>query len=97
VRNVGRGESPFSVGEAVVVEDDHVAPAWAEVGDEVQAAWADDATLTRIVELPWATLPGAATLAMWTNELCVHTWDIAAATGQQPEWDDSVVEVAYAA
>jgi uncharacterized protein (TIGR03086 family) len=97
VRNVGRGESPFSVGDTVVVDDGGWVDAWAEVGDEVQAAWSDDATLTRIVELPWATLPGAATLAMWTNELSVHTWDLATATGQQPEWDESVLEVAFAA
>jgi uncharacterized protein (TIGR03086 family) len=95
VRNVGRGESPFSVDESVTADEDRWAEAWAEVGDEVQAAWADDATLTRIVELPWATLPGAATLAMWTNELSVHTWDLATATGQAVEWDESVLEVAF--
>src|SRR5262245_54759113 len=54
VRNVGRGESPFSVGETTIVDD--FPAAWAEVGDEVQDAWADDATLERIVELPWATM-----------------------------------------
>lgn len=95
VRNVGRGESAFSVGESVDV-DDHAA-AWDRVGDEVREAWADDATLDRIVELPWATLSGAATLAMWTNELSVHTWDLATATGQEVDWDDSVLEVAFAA
>src|SRR5215213_2216923 len=83
VRNVGRGESPFSVTEAVVLPDDGYAEAWRTVGGEIADAWADDATLERIVELPWATLPGAATLIMWTSELSVHTWDLATATDQQ--------------
>ena len=55
VRNVGRGESPFSVPEVVEgVADD----GWVTTCDEVAATWADDATLERMVELPWATLPG---------------------------------------
>lgn len=97
VRNVGRGESPFSVGEVVETDADGYAAAWVQVGDEIQAAWADDATLERIVELPWATLPGAATLIMWTNELSVHTWDLARATGQDVEWDEAVLEASFAA
>jgi uncharacterized protein (TIGR03086 family) len=92
VRNVGRGESPFSVGETVGdVADDGWTDAWQQVGDEVAEAWADDATLDRIVELPWATLPGGATLVMWASEISVHSWDLARATGQQPAWDDAVL------
>jgi uncharacterized protein (TIGR03086 family) len=94
---VGRGESPFSVTEAVVLPDDGYAAALAEVGDEIDEAWADDATLERIVELPWATLPGAATLIMWSSELSVHTWDLATATGQDVDWDDSVLAPAFEA
>ena len=98
VRNVGRGESPFSVPEVVEgVADDRWVAEWDAVGQEITAAWADDATLERVVELPWATLPGSATLVMWTNELSVHTWDLAVATGQSPDWDEQVLEVAFAA
>jgi uncharacterized protein (TIGR03086 family) len=97
VANVGRGESPFSVGETVEgVADADWATTWAAVGDEVAEAWADDATLDRVVELPWATLPGSATLIMWCNELSVHTWDLAAATGQPVDWDESVLAPAFA-
>ena len=98
VRNVGRGESPYSVNELITgVPDDGWSDEWAAVGHEIGEAWADDATLDRIVELPWATLPGSATLIMWSSELTVHTWDLATATGQQPEWDDSVLTPAFAA
>lgn len=47
--------------------------------------------------MPWATLPGAALLAMYTNELTVHTWDLAHATGQEPEWSQPVLETALGA
>ena len=98
VRNVGRGESPFSVPEVVEgVAADGWVEAWDRVGEEVTAAWADDYTLDRMVDLPWATLPGSATLIMWSNELSVHTWDLATATGQSPDWDPAVLELALAA
>lgn len=97
VGEVGRGEplSPLEVTEGV--PDDGWVEAWDRVGQEVAAAWADDATLERIVVLPWATLPGSATLIMWCNELSVHTWDLATATGQAPDWDDTVLAAAFAA
>jgi uncharacterized protein (TIGR03086 family) len=98
VRNVGRGESPFSVPEVVEgVADDGWVEAWDETGEAVTEAWADDATLERMIELPWATMPGSATLIMWSNELSVHTWDLATATGQSPDWDEAVLEAAFAA
>ena len=97
VRNVGRGESPFSVPEVIEdMADDGWVAAWDETGAAVTEAWADDATLERMVELPWATLPGSATLIMWSNELSVHTWDLAVATGQSPDWDPAVLELALA-
>lgn len=36
-------------------------------------------------------------LATYLSELTVHTWDLATATGQQPDWDDAVVVAAMAA
>ncbi len=98
VRNVGRGESPFSVPEVVEgVADDGWVEAWDETGAAITDAWADDATLERMIELPWATMPGSATLLMWTNELSVHSWDLATATGQSPAWDTDALEAAFAA
>ena len=38
--------------------------------------------------------PGRATLAIYLNEVTVHTWDLARATGQHPAWDDDVVGMA---
>jgi len=56
-----------------------------------EAAWVDPESLTRMLTLPWATMPGADVLRMYLSELTVHTWDLARGTGQHPEWDPTVV------
>ena len=35
-------------------------------------------------QVPWTVLPGREALAIYVNELTVHTWDLAQATDQQP-------------
>ncbi len=57
----------------------------------VQLAWSDDAVLGQMLTLPWAVLPGAITIAIYTCELTVHTWDLAQAIGVQPEWHEADV------
>jgi len=65
-------------------------------GDDALAAWADDRRLGEVLQLPWATMSGAECVGIYVNELIVHTWDLARATGQDPEWDDAAIEVAEA-
>jgi uncharacterized protein (TIGR03086 family) len=95
---IGRGEP------GAFADEDHVATAsgdlladWKSRAAEAQAAWADDSALSREVVAPWATMPGAAMLATYINELTVHPWDLATATGQHVAWDDSVCALALAA
>jgi uncharacterized protein (TIGR03086 family) len=92
---IGRGEDAMSVPGTVAHPDDRWTAAWAEALAAVEDTWRDDAALGRIVVLPWATLPGGAALLGYLNEVVVHTWDLAQATGQRPEWDDDVVGAAY--
>jgi uncharacterized protein (TIGR03086 family) len=92
VAHVGRGGSVLDSPEPSDVADDGWADAWTAAAHEVQAVWSDESLLGATFELPWATLPGAGLLAMYTSEVTVHTWDLARATGQDPEWDDAVVE-----
>jgi uncharacterized protein (TIGR03086 family) len=95
---LGEGSDPMALPRVVEgVADDGWHDAWTSDAHRVQAAWTDDATLTRTMVLPWAEAPGAAMLAMYTSELCVHTWDLASATGQQPAWNEQVVQVALEA
>src|SRR5689334_334864 len=92
---LGRGDDPFGVDTTVA--DDQFLAAWDAAAREVQAAWADDATLQKTCVLPWATMDGAQTLAAFTSELTTHTWDLAVATGQRPAWDDRVLAVSLTA
>lgn len=92
---VGVGGSATGVEDVIEgVADDGWADAWRSAAHGVQAAWTDDATLAQTIELPWAELSGAEALAMYTSEVTVHTWDLATATRQDPDWDDDVVGVA---
>lgn len=83
-------------GEEVSAGDDWAA-GLRRAGDAAVAAWSRaDARLTEPIQLPWDTLPGAEALGIYLNEVLVHAWDLARATGQSPAWDDEVVAVADA-
>lgn len=98
VKAIGDGTDPMVMPFIIEgVADDGWAAAWEDAARAVLNAWTDDATLTRMVVLPWATMPGAATLATYTSEVTVHTWDLANATGQSPAWDDEVIGVSMTA
>ncbi|MGQ0830216.1 MAG: TIGR03086 family metal-binding protein [Microthrixaceae bacterium] len=93
---LGNGEDPFSVIEGTASGDDW-SDAWATAGAHAADAWRDDAVLERPMALPWIQGSGAELLTSYLSELTVHTWDLATATGQQPEWDDTVVTAALEA
>ncbi|MEZ5246903.1 MAG: TIGR03086 family metal-binding protein [Acidimicrobiales bacterium] len=93
---LGRGEDPFAVTETPA-PDDGWSAAWTSAARRAAEAWRDDAVLEQPMALPWIQGTGADILASYLSELTVHTWDLATATGQQPEWDDTVVAAALAA
>lgn len=76
------------------VADDRWSETWMESAGRAAEAWADDALLETPMTLPWIEASGAEVLATYLSELTVHTWDLATATGQQPNWDDTVVTAA---
>ncbi len=87
---MGRNDNPFQfTPEAGPADGDH-AGWWQARAEAVLAGWTD-ARLADTIELPWATVTGAAALAGYVNEITLHTWDLAAATGQAVAWDDEVV------
>lgn len=94
VAALGRGDDPFGPGVMAPVEGD-VATAWRAAARAVDEAWADDAVLDRTMRLPWAEKSGAAMLVSYLNEVTVHTWDLATATGQRPAWDPQIVSLAF--
>jgi uncharacterized protein (TIGR03086 family) len=93
---LGQGEDPFAVTETHA-PDDGWPDAWTTSARRAADAWRDDAVLDRPMTLPWIQGSGAEVLASYFSELTVHTWDLAIATGQQPDWDDTVVTAALAA
>jgi len=96
VAALGKGEDLFAVTETAV-PDDRWPDAWRESARRAADAWSDDAVLERPMALPWIEGSGADVLASYFSELTVHTWDLATATGQQPDWDDAVVDAALEA
>lgn len=93
---LGHGDDPFAVTETHA-DDDAWSDAWARSARRAAEAWRDDAVLGQPMTLPWIQGSGAEVLASYFSELTVHTWDLATATGQHPDWDDTVVTAALAA
>jgi uncharacterized protein (TIGR03086 family) len=93
VAALGRGDDPSALEPPVV--DDSPVDAWLAAAHRARNAWDDPATLTRTITMPWAALPGGEMLAVYVNEVVIHTWDLAKATGQSPEWDRDVLQRAF--
>jgi uncharacterized protein (TIGR03086 family) len=99
VAALGRGDEAFapkSTADAAIDRDDW-ATEWRAAAAEVECAWADDGVLDKLMVLPWATMTGAEVLSMYVSEITTHTWDLATATGQRPDWDDAVCRLGLAA
>jgi uncharacterized protein (TIGR03086 family) len=64
--------------------------------DALLAAFSAPGVLERVVTVPFGSVPGAVALHLRLVENLVHGWDLARATGQQPQHDDAVAEAALA-
>jgi uncharacterized protein (TIGR03086 family) len=76
-----------------------IGPDWREtlpkVLDELAEAWRDPAAWTGETRAGGVTLPGAVAGAVAADELVVHGWDLARATGQAYEPDEVALRAAY--
>lgn len=97
IETIGRTGEVGLVPDSLPVPLGELTARWAEGSARAEAAWIDDATLDRVVRVPWDTMPGRDAVAIYVNELTVHTWDIARAVGRSPEWDPEVLAVSDAA
>ncbi len=93
----GRGEAPstWPTGALGVAPGDSL-DAIREAAHDVQRSWPTE-VLDRPTAVPWGVFSGAEVLAIYTNELTVHTWDLATATGQQVVWDADALEASWTA
>jgi uncharacterized protein (TIGR03086 family) len=86
---VGEGD-PGALGRPAMAEgvpDDGWPAAYRAAAERAVAAWADDAKLDTLVEVPWGKVPGRFALAGYVQEILTHGWDLAQATGQPTERD----------
>ncbi|WP_419993836.1 TIGR03086 family metal-binding protein [Streptomyces boninensis] len=87
----GAGEDAREVGDVIEgIADTDWLKAFTETRAEVEAIWADDTLLDRMVTLPWGTMPGRAVVDAYTHEFTVHSWDVAHATGRLNDLDPSL-------
>jgi uncharacterized protein (TIGR03086 family) len=78
------------------VPDDGWLAAYQEASGRAQKAWADDAKLDALVEVPWGKIPGRFAIAGYIQEILTHGWDLARATGQPAEGDPDLALFALA-
>ncbi|MFF3016621.1 TIGR03086 family metal-binding protein [Streptomyces sp. NPDC057939] len=67
-----------------------------EVLDELAGAWRDPAALTGMTRAGGVDLPGDIALAVAADELVVHGWDLARATGQEYAPDQAALRASHA-
>ncbi len=88
-RVIGEGGDPRSV-PVVLRGLPDPAGAHADATARTLAVWSDDALLDRELTVPWGTVPGRGAVWGYLNETLVHGWDLAVATGQDPEADPAL-------
>jgi len=76
-----------------------IGPGWREdlpkALDELAETWRDPAAWTGETRAGGVTLPGAAAGAVAADELVIHGWDLARATGQSYEPDPAALRASY--
>jgi uncharacterized protein (TIGR03086 family) len=86
---LGRDE-PAEVAAASVGEGEDLVAAFGESASKLLAAFAARGVLQRVVRVPFGAVPGEIALHLRLTEVLVHGWDLASATGQRADFDDSV-------
>jgi uncharacterized protein (TIGR03086 family) len=90
-----------SVGQDLIdhdfAADPGFAAAYREQLDRALTAWADPATWERSLDVMGSPMPAADIAALNLAEMVLHSWDLAAATGQRYEVGDAAAAAALEA
>ncbi|GAA1427031.1 TIGR03086 family metal-binding protein [Microlunatus lacustris] len=93
VEALGHGRPAADVPAFVDDLPEDLAAGYRALAERSQAAWADDAALTRVVVAPFGPLPGAQVVGVYVSEQVTHGWDLAMATGQPAEAAPELAEL----
>lgn len=93
---VAEGGSPHSQSHRVPIDEARVDDDYRRASRAALEGWADDDLLTQTVTAPFGPAPGGLALGAFFMETLAHGWDLAVATGQDPEADPSLVAKARA-
>lgn len=85
-------ESPPSGGESDPSAGDYLA-SYDNAANELLAALGADGIMEKIVSLPFGDMPGAAVAGIVANDVFVHGWDLARATGQSTDLAPELAEL----
>lgn len=96
VTAVATGDNPRALPSQVAIDAEGVGERYLEEAREASGAWADDALLTTTLTAPWGPAPGGIAVGAFVMETVAHGWDLAVATGQNPEADPALVAKARA-
>ncbi len=93
---MGQGQPAEAAPSMTGALPDDVPAAYRALVAEARRHWSDDASLARMIDVPWGQVPGAGVLGVYLAENLTHGWDLAVATGQDPEADPQLAETAQA-
>lgn len=96
LRTVAAGGSPHSEPTQVPIDPTSTSDDYLSASHVAIDAWADDALLTSTVTAPFGPAPGGLALGAFFMETLTHGWDLAVATGQDPEADPALAAKARA-
>jgi uncharacterized protein (TIGR03086 family) len=92
---LGHGDAPASEQSAPHVALGDVPGALRAAADDARSGWSDDASLDRIVRMPWGEeYRGHELVGLYLVELSTHGWDLAFATGNLGLLDGDLGDVA---
>jgi uncharacterized protein (TIGR03086 family) len=94
---IGSLGDPNEATRMVDLNEKSILTEWFTRAGKVAEVWNNPELLGTVVTLPFAKLPGAAAMAIYSSELTVHGWDLARATGQTVKWSDDVCRMGMGA
>ncbi len=93
---VATGDNPRDLPTQVAIDTEDVGAHYLAEAKEAMVRWTDDSLLSTTLTAPWGPAPGGIALGGFVMETVTHGWDLAVATGQDPEADPALVATAMA-